>query len=108
MAETHSEGGGEGGVGPSYSKPDGDLLSMMTQIWADLKEELRSKVDGLQSDMNGVRGDVKASKIRMQTLHNTLFEEVNALKKGRPSRPPTPRGVRCPMKSRRKGIRASM
>ncbi|KAL1536250.1 hypothetical protein AAHA92_28929 [Salvia divinorum] len=114
MAETHAEGGGEGRVGPSHSKPDGDLLSMMTQMWADLKEELRSKVDGLQNNMNGlqsdmnglrsdvrsdvneIRGDVKVSEIHMQTLHNTMFEEINAVKRNRSSRSSTPRETPIP------------
>ncbi|KAL1536696.1 hypothetical protein AAHA92_29301 [Salvia divinorum] len=106
MAETHSERGGEGGVGPSHSKTDGDLLSVMAQMLADLKDNvnglqsnfngLQSDMNGVRSDMNGVQSDVKASEICMQTLHNTLFEEVNALKESRSSRPPTPRGGPMP------------
>ncbi|KAL1559734.1 hypothetical protein AAHA92_10043 [Salvia divinorum] len=67
---------------------------------ADLKSGLHSEMAGVRSDVrsdvNEIRGDVRASEIRMQALHNTLFEEVNALKEGRPSRPPTPRGGPMP------------
>ncbi|KAL1540779.1 hypothetical protein AAHA92_25082 [Salvia divinorum] len=82
MAEAHSEGGGEEGVGPSYSNSDGDLLSKMTQMITGLKNELRS--------------DVKASEIRMQALHNTMLEEINAVKRNRSSRSSTPREASIP------------
>ncbi|KAL1564515.1 hypothetical protein AAHA92_06844 [Salvia divinorum] len=87
MVETHLEGGGEGDVGTSYEKSEGDLLSMMTQLMTDLKKD----VNRIQSDVNGIRSDARESEIRMQATHNTLFEELNTLKKDRPSRPPTPR-----------------
>ncbi|KAL1545061.1 splicing regulatory glutamine/lysine-rich protein 1-like [Salvia divinorum] len=99
LAETHSEGG----VGPSHSKPEGDLLSMMTQMWADLKNEIRSDFNGLQSDMTGVRNDlsgirsdVKEFEIRKQATHNNLFEEINVLKRNRFSRPTIPRENHIP------------
>ncbi|KAL1545315.1 hypothetical protein AAHA92_22057 [Salvia divinorum] len=106
MEETYSEGD----VGPSHSKPDGDLLSMMTQMMADLKDELRSnavglrsemtgvrsKLHGLQSHVKGIRNNAKESEIRKQTIHKTLFEEVHTFKKSRSSRPPTPREYHIP------------
>ncbi|KAL1540780.1 hypothetical protein AAHA92_25083 [Salvia divinorum] len=81
MEETYSEGG----VGPSHSKPEEELLSKMAQIMADLK-----------NDVNGIRSDVRESEIRIQTIHNTLFEEVHTLKKSQSSRPPTPRKYHIP------------
>ncbi|KAL1559723.1 hypothetical protein AAHA92_10032 [Salvia divinorum] len=78
----------------------------MAQMLADLKDNvhglqsnmngLQNNVNGLQGKMNGVRGDVKASEIHMQTLHNTMFEEINAVKRNRSSRSSTPREAPIP------------
>ncbi|KAL1532879.1 hypothetical protein AAHA92_32839 [Salvia divinorum] len=61
MAETHSEGGGEGGVGPSYSKPDGDLLNKMAQMLAD---HLKDNVHGLQNNVNRLQGEMNGGGVR--------------------------------------------